>query len=608
MCYWVRMIVSRVYLKRLLTMERSGASRRFVFASTKRSYSMPCSVGTGGHKGLTSAYVEGSKDIPLLRKTIGSMLQEVAYKMPEQEGLVCFEERKRFTYRELDKRSDELAVGLLELGIEKGDRVAVWLPSCSQYTLLQYATAKIGAILVTMNPAYRNAEAMHAINLVGCKALVITPQVSKSDYLRMVQEMAPEICQQRGIVKLNLNSLPTLKHIINVSDINVNGMVKFKDLCRRGASVGRLGQRLEPDDIINIQFTSGTTGPPKAASLTHLNILNNGLFIAERLKYSPKDRVCVPVPLYHCFGLVIGNLAALTKGSTIVYPSGLFNPELTLKAVQREKCTSLYGVPSHFIAELSDKNFSKYDLSSLRTGVMAGSICPQQVMRQVMNQMHMKEVTICYGMTETSPVSFQSNTDDVFEKKISSVGKIHPHLEAKIVRDNGSICDIGEKGELWIRGYSVMKGYWNGRKDDNPITECGWMKTGDLCVLDKAGFCFVVGRKKDIIVRGGENIYPREIEEVIFKMEGVKQVSVIPVQSEKYGEEVCAVVSKTEFDGNTCTPSEFIDQIKFFAKDTLAHYKIPSKVVFMKMEDVPITVTGKIKKHELRHLVEREKL
>eukprot|EP01135_Chromosphaera_perkinsii_P009932 Nk52_evm25s1967 gene=Nk52_evmTU25s1967 len=568
-----------------------------------RKYSAAASAFMTNSNDANLAHVQGKQTPPLLLKTIGNQLREMAERFPNNDALVCCDEAKRFTYKDLDRRSDELAVGLLELGIERGDRIGVWLPSCSQYTLMQYATAKIGAILVTINPAYRKAEAEHAINLVGCKALVITPQISKSNYIEMIEQLAPEINDQRGIVKLNLASLPSVKYIINISDAKFNGMLKFKDLCRRGAVVGRAFNDISHDDIVNIQFTSGTTGPPKAASLTHKNILNNGYFIGERLNYTENDRICVPVPLYHCFGLVIGNLAALTRGSAVVYPSLTFNAEKTLRAVQKEKCTSLYGVPTHFILELSDPNFDKYDLSTLRTGVMAGSICPEKVMNDVLEKMHMKQVTICYGMTETSPVSFQSNVDDDVNMRVKSVGRIHPHLEAKIVRDDLSTCKANEAGELWVRGYSVMSGYWNGSENDNPVTEDGWMKTGDLCVLNDNGFCMVVGRKKDMIIRGGENIYPREIEDIIWnEMKEVKQISVVGVSNEKFGEEICAVVSVA--DGVHINKDTFTEKVKDSVRKHLSHYKVPSKVVYMKMEDIPTTVSGKIMKHELRKKVE----
>eukprot|EP01134_Creolimax_fragrantissima_P003959 CFRG3959T1 len=549
------------------------------------------------------SYVKGSHAIPLLSCTIGQKLRDTAHAHPNQLALVCAEEGTRITYKQLHELSDELAVGLYKLGIGKGDCVGVWLPNCSEYVLLQYATAKIGAILVTMNPAYRRHEAVHAINLVKCKALVITPRVSSTNYVDLVKDMGLGICDHDVDDSLTLSTLPSLKYVINISDKKYDGMVRLKDICNTGA-VLEGDMSLHPNDTINIQFTSGTTGSPKAAALSHNNILNNGLFIANRLQYTSKDKICVPVPLYHCFGLVIGNLAALTKACTIVYPARTFDAETTLRAVESEKCTSLYGVPTHFITQLGHKNFDKYKLTSLRTGVMAGSTCPEGVMHNVIQKMNMKDITICYGMTETSPVSFQSSVTDPFTKRVTSVGTIHPHLEAKVVREDESLADINEIGELWVRGYAVFKGYYNGKPEDNPVTHDGWMKTGDLGTIDQNGFCAIVGRKKDIIIRGGENILPREIEEVIFKLKIVKQVSVVGVRSKKYGEEVCAVVSL--HDGNeSVVRSEIHKQVQDTVRRKLSHYKVPSSVVIMPMEDIPTTVTGKVMKHQLSEKVEK---
>ncbi|KNC78419.1 hypothetical protein SARC_09153 [Sphaeroforma arctica JP610] len=604
------------------------------------------------HIGGSKAHVVGPKTPELLSCTIGQMLKDTAAKHPLQKAFVCREEAVTLTYKDLDEQSDVLARGLQKLGVAHGDRVGVWLPNCSQYVLLQYATAKIGAILTTMNPAYRAAEAVHAMNLVECKVLVITPEVSRTNYVQLCEEMCPELNESEPRLprdksdgqRLNLSAVPTLEHIINVSDMATPGMLRYKDVVNFGGDcvdnngdANGLVLDITPtaQDVINIQFTSGTTGKPKAAALTHANILNNGLMNADRLGYTMNDSICVPVPLYHCFGLVIGNLAALTRACTVVYPSATFNPEKVLQAVHEERCTSLYGVPTHFIAELSHPNFNQYDLSSLRTGVMAGSSCPEEVMQRVIKQMHMKDVTICYGMTETSPVSFQTNQSDPLDKRVSTVGRIHPHLEAKLVRPTSEesepdtsvpkdddVCDIGEAGELWVRGYAVMKEYYNGDPKNHPVTDDGWIQTGDLCVMDQERYLSVVGRIKDIIIRGGENIYPREIEEVVFKVPGVQQVSVVGVRNELFGEEVCAVVAIDEdaFDhSDPHSPTahsshvslsdafdvEITARVREAVRNELAHYKVPSVVVVMEIEDIPITVTGKIKKKELTQQVEK---
>ena len=492
----------------------------------------------------------------------------------------------RWSWGELGRRVDDLAAGLMTLGLERGDRVGIWSPNTSEWTLAQFATAKAGLVLVNVNPAYRRAELEYAMNKVECKALILAPALKTSNYLEIVD----------GLVKDA--KLPLLKHIIRLGSDRTPGMLNFDDVAQAGgnaekARLAELAPKLQFDDAINIQFTSGTTGYPKGATLSHHNILNNGYFVGEGLKLTENDRLCIPVPLYHCFGMVMGNLGCLTHGSTMIYPAEAFDPLATLQAVSEERCTALYGVPTMFIAQLDHPQFDSFDLESLRTGIMAGSPCPIEVMKRVQSRMNMHEVTIAYGMTETSPVSTQCATDDPLERRVSTVGQVLPHIEIKIVDSEGMAVPRGTTGEFCTRGYSVMKGYWNDpEKTAEAVDPGGWMHTGDLAVMDDAGYVNIVGRLKDMVIRGGENVYPREIEEFLYSHPKVQDVQVIGVPDQKYGEEICAWIKLRE--GQTATPEE----IREFCKGQIAHYKIPRYVEFV--SDFPMTITGKIQKFVMR--------
>jgi fatty-acyl-CoA synthase len=492
---------------------------------------------------------------------------------------------------------DTFAAGLLALGLQKGDRLGIWSHNNAEWLITQFAGAKAGLILVNINPAYRRAELIYALNKVGCKALVTMPAFKTSNYLEMLQDVAPELnhCQP-GV--LQAKQLPDLRIVIRLGEDKTRGMYNFSEIAPMADDSHRkrlanLATELRIQDPINIQFTSGTTGNPKGATLTHYNVLNNGFFVGEAMKLTEKDRICVPVPLYHCFGMVMGNLACLTHGSAIVYPAAAFEPEAVLQTLQAERCTGLHGVPTMFIAELSDPNFHQYDLNSLRTGIMAGSPCPIEVMKRVISEMHMSEVTIAYGMTETSPVSFQSSTDDPLEKRVSTVGRVQPHLEVKIIDSEGNTVPPGTPGELCTRGYSVMQGYWgDAEKTREAVDSEGWMHTGDLATLDEEGYCNIVGRIKDMVIRGGENIYPREIEEYLYRHPDIQDVQVVGVPDKKYGEELCAWIILHE--GTKLGEEE----VREFCKGQIAHYKIPRYIRFVK--EFPMTVTGKIQKFLIR--------
>jgi fatty-acyl-CoA synthase len=494
---------------------------------------------------------------------------------------------------------ERYARGLLALGVERGDRVGIWGPNSAEWLVTQYATAKIGAILVNINPAYRLRELDYALNQSGVATLVMSPRFRATDYVAMLSELAPELAARRR--ELASARLPDLRTVVCLGGECPPGMISWQQLGASGdeVPVGRLREReaaLHFDDAINIQYTSGTTGAPKGATLSHHNILNNGFFIGERLRYSSADRICLPVPFYHCFGCVLGNLAALTHASAIVLPAESFEAESCLRAVQDERCTSLYGVPTMFIAELEHPAFSRYELSSLRTGIMAGAPCPVEIMRQVIDRMHMPEVTICYGMTETSPVSFQTASDDRLEHRVSTVGRIHPHVECKIVDpETGIVVPRGRPGELCTRGYCVMLGYW-GDPDATAaaIDPARWMHTGDLAVMRDDGYVNIVGRLKDMIIRGGENVYPREIEEFLHTHPMVSDVQVIGVPDAKYGEEVCAWIRLRE--GHAVTAEE----IREYCRGQIATYKIPRYVRFT--TEFPMTVTGKVQKFLMRKL------
>jgi fatty-acyl-CoA synthase len=501
------------------------------------------------------------------------------------------------TYSELNHAADKLALGLLELGLDTGDRIGIWSPNKLEWVITLFASAKIGLILVNINPAYRISELEHALNQVECKALVTACSFKSSDYIAMIKELAPEIPD--GADKgFNSVRLPHLKHVIAISDQKISGFYRYNEISRElteknTALLLEKSRGLNPDDPINIQFTSGTTGLPKGATLSHFNILNNAYSVGEAMKFTTNDRLCIPVPLYHCFGMVMGVLCCLTHGATMVFPGEGFEPLDVLMAVETEKCTALHGVPTMFTAELSHANFDKTDFSSLRTGVMAGAPCPVEVMKQVQSLMKMDEVTIAYGMTETSPVSFQSSTDDPLEKRVSTVGRIMPHIQVKIISEDGITVNRGERGELCTRGYSVMSGYWNDReKSAEAVDSEGWMHTGDLAVIDSDGYCNIVGRVKDMIIRGGENIYPREIEEYLYRHPKIQDVAVFGVPDSKYGEAVATWIQVRS--GESCSAEEILK----FCDNQIAHYKVPAYIEFV--SEFPMTVTGKIQKFVMR--------
>jgi fatty-acyl-CoA synthase len=537
-----------------------------------------------------SSYSNGNADQPLIGETIGANLERTVAAFGDREALVDVPSGRRWTYTELDAAVDALAGGLLEAGIEARDRVGIWAPNCPEWVLLQYATAKIGAILVNINPAYRSHELAYALRQSGVTMLVSAQQFKTSDYRAMVEEVRADPGRQ---------SLSGLNRVVYL------GTPDWTVLAGDGLAAPRSGVReaiaaraagLTFDDPINIQYTSGTTGFPKGATLSHHNILNNGYFVGELCGYTEQDRVCIPVPFYHCFGMVMGNLGATTHGACMVIPAPGFDPAATLHAVQAERCTSLYGVPTMFIAELGLADFASYDLSSLRTGIMAGSPCPVEVMKRVVSEMHMTEVTICYGMTETSPVSTQTVADDDMERRVATVGRVHPHLEVKIVDpETGVVTPRGASGELCTRGYSVMLGYWEQPDKTAEAIDAGrWMHTGDLATMDEAGYVNIVGRSKDMIIRGGENVYPREVEEFLYTHPAVEDVQVIGVPDAKYGEELCAWVRVKA--GQQATEEE----LKAYCAGKIAHFKVPRYIRLA--DEFPMTVTGKIQKYKMREV------
>lgn len=534
------------------------------------------------------SYAKGPTDVPLIEDTIGQALRHAATNWGDELALSSLHQNIRWSWAELDAEVDRIATGLLDRGIAKGDRVGIWAPNCAEWTVTQFATARIGAVLVTINPAYRLSEVEYALNKVGCVGLVTAPSFKTSDYIGMLRELGPA-------------KLPQLRLMVALGEEEHDGFLPWAAL-RAEADRARLAAAAEAfdcNDAINIQFTSGTTGFPKGATLTHRNILNNGYFTALTTKLTSNDRICIPVPLYHCFGMVLGNLASLTSGAAMVYPGEAFDPALALEAVAAEGCTSLYGVPTMFIAMLGLPNLADYDVSSLRTGIMAGSPCPIATMRAVIDTLNMSEVTIGYGMTETSPLTTQTATDDPLDKRVGTVGRVHPHAEAKIVGPDGATLPRGEQGEYCSRGYAVMLGYWDDKaKTDEAIDSEGWMHSGDLAVMDEEGFVSITGRIKDMIIRGGENIYPREIEEFLLSHPAISDAQVFGVSDDKYGEEVCAwVIAK---GGQQLTD----DEIKAYCRGQIAHYKIPRYVRVV--DSFVMTVTGKAQKFEMRKLMEKE--
>ena len=526
------------------------------------------------------SYASGTSTLPLIGQTIGENLERAAATWPDNEALVVVHQGVRLTYRQFDAEVNAYARRLMGLGLGKGDRLGIWSPNCAEWALVQYATAKIGVILVNLNPAYRTHEVEYALRQSGCVALVAATDFKTSDYRAMVAEVRP--------------NLPDLRHVLFVGTDDWRDWLDA-DPGVTTAEVLAYGATLSFDDPINIQYTSGTTGFPKGATLSHHNILNNGFFVAEGCRYTDQDRVCIPVPLYHCFGMVLGNLGCTTHGATMVYPAPAFDPVATLAAVEAERCTSLYGVPTMFIAQLNHPEFHRFDLSSLRTGIMAGSPCPVETMKQCISAMHMDEVTIAYGMTETSPVSTQTAADDPIDARVGSVGRVHPHVEIKVVDpDSGLVVEQGVTGEFCTRGYSVMLGYWNEvEKTAQAIDAAGWMHTGDLATMDEHGYANIVGRIKDMIIRGGENVYPREIEEFLYTHPDIVDVQVIGVPDLKYGEEVMAWIKVRE----GAAPLT-VEDVRAYCQGRIAHYKVPRYV--HAADEFPMTVTGKIQKFKMR--------
>ena len=546
---------------------------------------------------LTQSYNHGASKVPLIGQTIGVFFDHAVDLWGNRQALIVQHQNIRWTYTELKKQVDAFAAGLLALGLEPGQRIGIWSQNNAEWAVTQFATAKAGLILVNINPAYRLSELEYALNKVQCAALVISPSFKTSDYVQMVRDLAPEI--ENGTPgQLEAAKLPHLRTVIRMGEEATPGMYNFAQIAAMGGdqerqSLTALSRELQFDDAINIQFTSGTTGFPKGATLTHHNIINNGYFVGEGIRMSEDDNLAIPVPLYHCFGMVMGNLACLTHGATMVYPGEGFDPTEVLQAIQDEKCTALYGVPTMFIAALDHPEFNSFDLSSLRTGIMAGSPCPIEVMKQVIDKMHMTEVTIAYGMTETSPVSFHTAVDDELERKVGTVGHTIPHVESKIVDSDGRIVAPGETGEILTRGYNVMLGYWGDEeKTAEAIDAAGWMHTGDLGTMDEYGYGNVVGRIKDMVIRGGENVYPREIEEYLYRHEAIQDVQVIGVPDERFGEELCAWIVLHE--GQSANEQE----IKEFCRGQIAHYKVPRYIKFV--SEFPMTVTGKVQKFVMR--------
>jgi fatty-acyl-CoA synthase len=549
------------------------------------------------------SYVHGASDRPFIGDTIGVHFDRIVERFGERDALIVRHQQIRWSYRELKARVDAFAAGLLALGLKRGDRVGVWSPNNAEWVVTQFATAKAGLILVNINPAYRLAELEYALNKAGCVALITAAQFKTSDYLAMLRELAPELATASP-GNLQASRLPGLRLVITIGAENASGVVRFEDVLGLARDAERhrlaaLAEELQFDDPINIQFTSGTTGFPKGATLSHHNILNNGFFVGQAMRFTEQDRLCIPVPLYHCFGMVLGNLCCLTHGAAMVYPSEGFDPLATLETIAAEQCTAVHGVPTMFIAEMDHPDFAKFNLSSLRTGIMAGSPCPIEVMKRAIERMHLSEITIAYGMTETSPVSFQCSTDDPIERRVSTVGRVLPHIEVKIVDAEGRIVPRGTAGELLTRGYSVMLGYWDDEeKTREAIDAAGWMRTGDLATIDAEGYCNIVGRIKDMVIRGGENVYPREIEEFLYRHPKIQDVQVIGVPDTRYGEELCAWVRLR--DGETATPEE----IRTFCQGQIAHYKVPRYVKFV--DNFPMTVTGKIQKFLMRQQIIEE--
>jgi fatty-acyl-CoA synthase len=557
------------------------------------------------HNDPNKSYFIGIKTKKTIELTIGQQLDKVVQQSPNQLGLIVKYQDIYWTYSEYYQRIIDFSAGLLAIGIKPGDRVAIWANNSMEWCVGQFATAKIGAIMVCINPAYGLHELSYALKKVGCKVLITAKAFKSSNYLEMLQTLLPEL-ENNEPGNIQSKKLPLLTSIIRMGDERTKGMFNFSDIVAKSNPnllelVSEIGATLSPYEPINIQFTSGTTGEPKGATLTHHSILNNGFQVGEQMRLSPNDRLCIPVPLYHCFGMVMGNLACLTHASTAVFPSEAFEPRACLEAVSQYKCTALHGVPTMFIALLNEEHFAEYDLSSLRTGIMAGSLCPIEVIKEVMGKMHMQQILIAYGQTETSPVNHMTDVDDSIELRVTSVGRVGPNLEMKLINIEGEICGIGEQGEICIRGYALMHSYWNEPvKTAETIKPDGWLHSGDLGQLDSAGYLKITGRIKDMIIRGGENIYPREIEEFLYTHPDIIEVQVFGVYNKKFGEKVCAwVQTKQNFE---ITFKDIYD----FCKGNISYFKIPEYVEFV--NSFPMTVTGKMKKYEMRKVMEKRLL
>ena len=551
----------------------------------------------------TQSYVHGVSDSPLLGLTVDACFEAAVASFPENEALVVPHQDIRLTYRELKKEVDAFAAGLVALNLNPGERVGIWAPNCAEWVVAQFATAKAGLILVNINPAYRLPELDYAMTKVGCSALITAAAFKSSDYVQMLNELIPELgASEPGA--LHSAKLPELRTVIRLGDEKTPGMLNYSDIAALAgtgdkAEVQRISAELQFDDPINIQFTSGTTGAPKAATLTHHNIVNNAFFVGRQMALGPDDRMCIPVPMYHCFGMVLGTLCCVAHGATMVFSSAGYDPLEVLRTVEAEHCTVLHGVPTMFIAELDRPEFAQFDLTSLRTGIMAGAPCPVELMNRVRDEMHLDQITIAYGMTETGPVSFETSIDDPVERRVTTVGRVLPHIEIKIVDEHGRIVPRGVPGELLTRGYCVMPGYWNDPdRTAKAIDEAHWIASGDVATIDEQGYCQIVGRIKDMLIRGGENIFPREIEEFLYQNPKIEEVEVFGVPDPKYGEEVCAWIKLR--DGEEASEQEVRD----FCEGRIAHFKIPRYIKFV--DAFPMTVTGKVQKYVMREQMSDE--
>lgn len=549
------------------------------------------------------SYDSGTSSVPLVGKTIGVLFDEVAGRLGDQTGFVSRHQDIRWSYTEYKEQVDSLAAGFIELGLEPGDRIGIWSQNNAEWVVTQFASAKAGLVLVSLNPAYRTSELEYALNKVACKALVLSPVFKTSQYLDILAELAPELAScEAG--KLESKLLPSLKIVIRLGDEKTAGMFNYAEIQQKASAASReklqqLIGKLQFDDPINIQFTSGTTGSPKGATLSHHNIVNNAIQTGTVMGINEGDAICIPVPMYHCFGMVIGTLMSLAKGATAILAGEYFEPEAVLQAIQDERCAAVYGVPTMYIAMLGLDNFSSFDLTSLKGGIMAAAPCPEAVMKQVIEKMHMKNITIAYGMTELSPVATQTRMGDSFERSVTTVGRVNPHVEGRIVDAENNVVAIGEVGEFCARGYNVMVGYWDDvEKTAESIDSAGWMHTGDLATMDAEGYVKIVGRSKDMVIRGGENIYPKELEEFLYCHPQISDVQVIGVPDDKFGEELCAWIKLNSGE------SMSDDELKAYCKGKIAHYKVPRYIKFV--EDFPMTGSGKIQKFVMRDMMKKE--